>query len=161
MKKLSYRKYTEEDFDIYFEMASDGDVMKYIFGCAMTKEEAQKKFSSILNLNQDKELGYFLVFDEELNVHIGDCKLVNNKLNLDEFEIGYLLKPNFWRKGYGTIICAHLLQEANRLNSEKVVMAIIDPENIASRKLLEKHNFESYWVGIENDLPTEKLKLKK
>jgi len=39
-------------------------------------------------------------------------------------------------------------------------MAVIDPDNVASRKLLEKFNFESYWKGIENDLPTEKLLLK-
>ena len=58
------------------------------------------------------------------------------------------------------MICEHLLGEASQKFSSLEVMAVIDPDNIASKKLLEKFNFESYWKGIENDLPTEKLILK-
>ena len=41
---------------------------------------------------------------------------------------------------------------------------VVSPSSLRqqwSQELLEKFNFESYWKGIENDLPTEKLLLKK
>ena len=40
---------------------------------------------------------------------------------------------------------------------------VVSPSSLRqqwSQELLEKFNFESYWKGIENDLPTEKLILK-
>ncbi len=58
------------------------------------------------------------------------------------------------------MICEHLLVESKEKFPDLQVMAVIDPDNVNSRKLLEKFNFESYWKGIENDLPTEKLLLK-
>jgi ribosomal-protein-alanine N-acetyltransferase len=75
-------------------------------------------------------------------------------------EIGYLLKKEFWQKGIGTLICTELIKVTKEKFSDFKIIAIIDPENIASRKLLEKFGFESYWKGIENDIPTEKLKMK-
>ena len=59
------------------------------------------------------------------------------------------------------MICNELISSAENNFPTHEIIAVIDPDNIASRKLLEKFNFESYWKGIENDLPTEKLKMKR
>ena len=58
------------------------------------------------------------------------------------------------------MICDRLIANAKANFPTHEIIAVIDPDNIASRKLLEKFNFESYWKGVENDLPTEKLKMK-
>ena len=104
--------------------------------------------------------GFFKVYDED-DTLLGDCKLVYNKHLDNSLEIGYLLRREFWRKGFGSMICEHLLSESAQKFPDFQVMAVIDPDNVASKKLLEKFNFESYWKGIENDLPTEKLKMKR
>ncbi len=127
----------------------------------MNEEQANQKFTSILEKGEvDENLGFFKVYDENDNL-LGDCKLVYNKHIENSLEIGYLLKKEFWRKGFGLMICEHLLAESKEKFPDLQVMAVIDPDNVASRKLLEKFNFESYWKGIENDLPTEKLLLKR
>lgn len=44
MKKIIIEKYQAQDFELYFELAKDDDIMKYITGKGMTAEEARKKF---------------------------------------------------------------------------------------------------------------------
>ena len=161
MKKIRFEKYKPTDFNDYYKLVQDDEVMKYISGKGLNEEQANHKFTSLLEKGSaDDNLGFFKVYDDN-DTLIGDCKLVYNKHLDNSLEIGYLLRKEFWRKGFGTMICEHLLGEASQKFSSLEVMAVIDPDNIASKKLLEKFNFESYWKGIENDLPTEKLLLKK
>ena len=161
MKKIRFEKYKPTDFNNYFKLVQDDEVMKYISGHALNEEQANHKFTSILEKGSvDENLGFFKVYDED-DTLLGDCKLVYNKHLDNSLEIGYLLRREFWRKGFGSIICEHLLAESAQKFPDFQVMAVIDPDNVASKKLLEKFNFESYWKGIENDLPTEKLLLKK
>lgn len=161
MKKLRFEKYKPSDFNEFYKLVQDDDQMKYISGKGLNEEQANHKFTSILEKSSvDENLGFFKVYDENDNL-LGDCKLVYNKHLENSLEIGYLLKKEFWRKGFGSTICEYLLSESKNKFPDLEVMAVIDPDNIASRKLLEKFNFESYWKGIENDLPTEKLVLKK
>ncbi|WP_243832642.1 GNAT family N-acetyltransferase [Myroides indicus] len=154
-------KYQSTDFEEYFSLVSDDEIMKYITGKGLNKDEAGKKFLSILRQSSvDAQLGYFKVFETSTNILLGDCKIVYNTHLERSLEIGYLLKKEFWQKGIGTLICAELIKGAREKFSDFKIIAIIDPENIPSRKLLEKFGFESYWKGIENDIPTEKLKMK-
>lgn len=160
MKKIIIEKYQAQDFELYFELAKDDDIMKYITGKGMTAEEARKKFDFFLDLNsKDERFGYFKVFENEL--HIGDGKLVEYSQNPLVFEVGYLVSKSFWNQGYGTLICQKLLKLAHKLNPKKDVIGIIAAENIASKKLLLKFGFEPYFRGTEDGWDTEKLILKK
>ena len=67
---------------------------------------------------------------------------------------------DYWGMGYGTVVCKDLIQFARNNELASYVMALIHPENIASRRILTKNGLESYFVGIENEVPTEKLRLK-
>lgn len=115
----------------------------------------------MLEVNSKEEgLGFFKVVNQN-HVFIGNCSLERYTYDPAILEIGYVLKKEFWRMGYGSAICQNLLAEANRLYPELEVIAIIDPEHIASRALLEKHGFERYFIGMENGKFSEKLILKR
>lgn len=158
---LSFGKYREEDYDNFYSIVQADDVMKYITGKGLSPEQARSKFDSILQLNADNDLlGYFKVYTEEA-VLVGDCKLVPYKHDPSLLEIGYLLKPEYWGKGYGSRICAQMLALAAGSFPANDVIGLIDPENTASKRLLEKFGFKTYFTGIEDELPTEKLILKK
>ena len=136
--------------------------MRYITGKGMAEAEARTIFGSFLKANLlDDRLGYFKVLDSATRIHIGECKLVNYKKDVSAFEIGYLLKERFWGKGYGTQVCERMLELASAVNPKKHVVGIIDPANTASRRLLEKFGFVSFFIGVEEGLPTEKLRLKR
>lgn len=158
---LTFKKYTPEDFMLFKELVKDDEIMKYISGKGLTAEQAEKKFASILDINTDPLLGYFKVIDPESQLFLGDCKLVNYKKDPTVFEIGYLLQKEFWRKGLGTKICESMLAMANHIDPNKDVVGIIDPDNAASRQLLTKFGFQRFFIGIEDDIATEKLILKR
>jgi len=158
---LEFKKYTPEDFTLFKELVKEDEIMKYISGKGLTPKKAEKKFTSILDINTDPLLGYFKVIDSESQLFLGDCKLVNYKKDPTVFEIGYLLQKEFWRKGLGTKICESMLAMAKHIDANKDVVGIIDPNNVASRQLLIKFGFQRYFIGIENDIATEKLILKR
>ncbi|NPE45619.1 GNAT family N-acetyltransferase [Sphingobacterium prati] len=158
---LEFKKYMPEDFTLFKELVKDDVIMKYISGKGLTPEQAKKKFTSILDINADPLLGYFKVIDSASQLFLGDCKLVNYRKDPTVFEIGYLLKKEFWRKGLGTKICESLLAMAQDIDANKNVVGIIDPANIASKQLLTKFGFQSFFIGVEDDISTEKLILKR
>ena len=156
--KLTFKKYTAKDFLHYHNLVKEDDVMKYITGKGMSVADANKKFDFILDLGRQHEcLRYFQVLDAANDTIIGDCKLVFYKKDNSVFEIGYLLKREHWKKGLGTKICEHLLSLALKIDQDKGIIAVIHPQNIASRKLLEKFGFISYFQGNEEGVTIEKL----
>ena len=55
-----------------------------------------------------------------------------------EIEIGFFLKRLVWGRGYATEVCQRLLQFAFQEVSLNEVVASVDANNVASRKVLEK-----------------------
>lgn len=158
---ISLTRYSETDFDTYYSLVKRDDVMKYITEKGLTDEQAKTKFNSIMQINAaENPLGYFRVYNADGSC-IGDCKLVRYKKDPSVLEIGYLLKSEFWRMGYGSLICRELLALADQTAPSTDIIGLIDPENTASKKLLEKHGFTSCFLGIEDGLSTEKLILRR
>lgn len=157
---LQLLKYKWDDFHDYCSLVADDHVMKYITGKAMSEEQAREKFTSIMEINEESDLlGYFKVITDHTGL-IGECKLVRYKYDPFLLEIGYLLKQTFWKQGFGTKICEQLLDRAAVVAPDTDIIGVIDPDNVASKRLLEKFGFESYFVGIEDNLPTAKLILR-
>lgn len=160
MEALQLIRYTAADFAIFYSLVQDDNVMRYVAGQGLTEEQARKKFNSILEVNAiDPALGYFKIYDQ--GTYLGDGKMEWNKRDNTQLEIGYILQEKYWGKGYGTKICKALLALAERTHPSTSIIGLIDPANLASKRLLEKFGFKSYFVGEEDGLPTEKLILEK
>ena len=57
-------KYTDSDFESYYSLVSDDQVMAYITGHGLTLEEAREHYSSILQVNAaHPELGFFNIYN--------------------------------------------------------------------------------------------------
>lgn len=152
LKKLKLEKYTNEDFEKYFGLVSDESVMAQITERAIPIDEAKVNYQKLLERNGRHELfGSYKVFDDE---YIGLGHVTVSEDNPDEAEIGYMLLPNYWNKGYGTLIAGDLIELAQRTNVKKLT-AVIDPNNIPSRKILLKHGFTSEKVCEIGGLPGE------
>jgi len=154
-------KYIESDFELFKTMVSDDETMKYIAGSGWTESQARVHFDSMLEVNCKEEgLGFYKVVNQE-NEFIGNCSLERYKYDPEILEIGYVLKKEFWRMGYGSAMCQEILAKASRLYPALEVIAIINPDNLASKILLEKHGFELYFRGLEDDQLSEKFILKR
>ena len=158
---IKLAKYIESDFDLFKTMVSDDETMKYIAGSGWTASQARIHFDSMLEINCKEEgLGFYKVVNQE-NEFIGNCSLERYKYDPEILEIGYVIKKEFWRKGYGSAICQEILAKANHLYPKLEVIAIINPDNLASKTLLEKHGFELYFRGLEEGQSSEKFILKR
>ncbi len=58
---------------------------------------------------------------------IGLGHLIRNEKQNKEDEIGYMILPTFWGKGYGSAIAKQLIELAKQTNVN-VLKAIIDPQ---------------------------------
>lgn len=85
---------------------------------------------------------------------IGTCGFHNFSPEHFRAEIGYELHPDYWRKGMMSEAIRAIIPfgfNTFRLNR---IEAFIDPDNVSSRKLLEKVNFDS--EGVLHDYFFEK-----
>ena len=125
----------------------------------LTHEEALRDFNKIIETNSIHPiLGTYKVFNLA-NDFIGLAKLEIREIKDTEAELGYMLLPNYWGMGVGSSIAEELIELAKEQIKIKKLTAIIDPINMASRKILIKNNFVSKEFKDFEGLPGEVLEL--
>lgn len=151
-------KMLPKDFEAFFTLTGNKKVMELITGRALTMEEARLKFNSLLkNSRLHESLGSFIVLDVTSSKMLGFAKLEITEENPDNAELGFMLLPEFWGRGYGREIAEQLMGVAELQTDLSRVYANIDPDNMASRKILLGLGFVSEMVGEIDGLPSEIL----
>jgi len=157
-KRLILKKFAPNDFDLYLQLVNDKNVMKLITGKSLSKNNALIKFKNILRINEKYPgIGFYAIREIENQKFIGLGKIIQT--NKNEAEIGYSLLPENWGKGFGSEISEKLVEYSKEIQSIKNLIAIIDPENIASKRILEKSHFKLYKVCDIDGLPSNIFKL--
>ena len=161
MKARIYLEKTgPQDFDSFFTLTGNELVMAKITERPLSEEEARKKFSSLLRNNRGHPaLGSFKVLEDPGGRFLGFAKLELTEEKANEAELGFMLLPEVWGKGFGSEIARLLLEVARSVPQLKRVYAIIDPENQASRKILINNAFISEELTTIDGLPAESLAL--
>ena len=160
VEKLQIEKLTEQDFPLHLQLVSNTKVMKMISGKPLNNKEARKKFRSILQSNDlHADFGYFKITDSQTGNFIGVAKLEIKAKDSNTAELGYLILPEFWGKGIVSIVAKRIMEKAKSQTQLHKVYAIIDPENIPSRRILEKNGFQSKESKYIDGLPGEILEL--
>ncbi|WP_346928763.1 GNAT family N-acetyltransferase [Clostridium sp.] len=133
----------EDDFQYFLRLALNEKVMVMNYGRVFTLEEAKKVYKGLLEKNKiHQDFGQFKIFEVTTNAFIGLGGLIISD-DFTEAEVEYLLLPDYWGMGYGSEIVRELLNKAEGMKSIQQVTGIIDPSNIASRKILIKNGFIS------------------
>src|SRR5215207_2333422 len=81
--------------------------------------------------------GLYLVVLKETNESIGMCGLIKRD-TLDDVDIGYALLPDYWFKGYAVESARATKTYAKEVIGLKRIVAIVDPSNAGSIRVLEK-----------------------
>jgi len=142
--RIYFKKFLyETDFQYFLNLVSNEKIMTMNYGRVFSLEEAKKFYSRLLENNKKNEdFGSFKVFEMNTNIFIGSGALVISD-DFTEAEVEYMLLPGYWGKGYGSEIVRELLKKAAQTMSIKQVIGIIDPNNIASKKILLNNSFVS------------------
>ncbi len=155
---IRLEKFTASDFQHYFSLVHNEEVMKMITERAIPKEEATKDFEKLLHNNAlQSNFGSFKIIEAATNQFVGLAKLSLIHPQDTEAELGYMLLPSFWGKGIASHVTKMLMAIAQQQPQIKTLTAIIDPQNLPSRKILLKNGFISKELKEMDGLPGEIL----
>lgn len=146
--RLVLRQITVEDAPELFFQRTDERVMKYI-------ERPRPKdindtitfINTISDLRDKNEIITWGIALKENPKLIGTVVFLNFKKEHYRAEFGYALHPDHWRKGIMDEVAKAVIDYGFNVMKLHSIEANINPENIASQKLLEKNGFvrEAYF----------------
>ncbi|MFN8301170.1 MAG: GNAT family N-acetyltransferase [Saprospiraceae bacterium] len=143
--RLDYRTVDpQSDLMEIFRMQSDPEVMRYI-RAPVREIEAVVERIGLWTDYQSKHpgLGVWMALWKENNEIAGHCLLREAEWKAGgDLEIGYVLHKKYWGKGLATEMADGLCRYAFEHFPVDSIIAFIDPENQASRRVLEKCGFE-------------------
>lgn len=129
-----------ENFKRVFELLSDKDVMRYIGNGSKTENEVRECLEKMVQHQEKHEFSFGDLYHKKSGEYIGRAGLIYLAMNdtQDEVEVGYQLHKKYWGHGYATEITSALIEWGfNHLRLNRIV-AVIQPENQASQRVLEK-----------------------
>ncbi|MCF3139085.1 GNAT family N-acetyltransferase [Paenarthrobacter sp. AR 02] len=135
--RLRFREMTPDDLDAMSAMLGDRDVMTY-YPAPKSRDEA----AAWIEWNQANyaQHGYGLwIVETYAGDFVGDCGLTWQKVNgRSELEVGYHVRLDLQGRGYATEAATVCLEYARDVVGASSLVAIIHPENAASRRVAER-----------------------
>lgn len=143
-ERLLLRKIGQADAPEIFFLRSDESVLKYIGKePAKTIQEAEEFIEKIESgINSNQTIMWGIVLKENPEKLIGTICFWNIQMEHHRTEIGFMLDPDFWRKGIMKEAINTILEYG--FNSMKLhsVEGRIHVDNIASASVLESTGFQ-------------------
>lgn len=138
-KRLILRTTILEDAsDLYTQVFSNDEVVKYTFGSDGLDIEKTKEFIK-QNCNFDSNFGLSTLVEKESGKIIGLAgNLECNYLDTKDYEFGFILGRDFWGKGYATEIGQAQIDYVKDIIKAPRVLALVHKENLGSVKTIEK-----------------------
>ena len=137
-ERLTLRQFTAEDAPFILELVNEPSFIQNIgdrnvrsLADAVKYIEAGPVISYARN-----GFGLYLVQLKESGESIGMCGLIK-RAALEDVDVGYAFLPKFWSKGYAVESALAVKEQAHSLGLRRLV-AIVDPANIGSIRVLEK-----------------------
>jgi len=136
-ERLTVRVLHFQDTDSFFDMMGNPNVMNPIPRPIMTRAESDVFLSKLTSAKNDSSYkDVWAIVEKKSNSFIGLCAYLKNDENDDE--IGYRLREQFWRIGYGTEIAKGLIDYGFTKKGCIKITADVNTANSNSAKILNK-----------------------
>jgi RimJ/RimL family protein N-acetyltransferase len=158
-ERLILREYTLQDTDFIINLLNQPSFINNIGDRGIkTKADAQSYLhKSILDSYQKNGFGLSMVELKDANTPIGMCGILKRE-SLAYPDLGYAFLPEFCGQGYASEIAKALIQSAKELFGLEKILAITNPDNKNSIKLLERIGFRfTGMVDAVEEQPESKL----
>ena len=140
-ERMVLREFTINDIDNLVDLDSNPEVTRYINGGKTTSRkyiEEQVMPRILAYYESYHEQGIWAAINKEDDEFMGWFHLRPNHSDKTETELGYRLKQPYWGQGFATEGSLALLDKGFNQLEVDVIVAIADPDNIASRRVMEK-----------------------
>lgn len=145
-RRLFLRRFQTEDWKDLHEYLSKDDVVKYEPYGVYTEDECKQEA-----IERSDNPSFWAVCLKESNKVIGNVYFQQQEP--EEFltwEIGYVFNPEYFGQGYATESCTVVMNYAfKELNARRIV-AMCNPKNTASWRLLERLNMRREGHLLQN-----------
>jgi RimJ/RimL family protein N-acetyltransferase/predicted acetyltransferase len=163
-RRLIIKSPTLDDLDDLFRLQSDADVMRYV-GHGRPRSRADVLSGLNKAIHHYARHGFSLgsVIEKESGLFIGRAGLIY--LGYDDsqsdIETGYALEKKYWNRGYATELTRACVQWAFSHLPVRKLVAVINPENEQSRRVLEKAGM--HYIGRDkyNTFPVARYEIDK
>ena len=136
--RLLLRPLRPEDIESEVSLWCDPQVMRFMGG-PRDDERVRTILRQELAEPPAGPLGQWPVVQKASGEFVGDCGLILKEIEGgEEVELYYVLVSSEWGKGYATEIGTALLHFAIHELMHKRVVALIDVQNLASKRVAEK-----------------------
>jgi ribosomal-protein-alanine N-acetyltransferase len=145
------RPFTDSDLDRFAAVTGDLDLMRYVdVGTGLTRDETAH-WIEVTRRNHAKD-GWttWAVADPDTDEVYGYAGLIHGS-EPDTIEIIYVLLKERWGRGLASEIVNGLARYALDERGLDAVYATIHPDNLASRRVVEKAGFEFVRERIDKD----------
>ncbi|HQX02358.1 MAG TPA: GNAT family N-acetyltransferase [Anaerolineales bacterium] len=141
-ERLSLQHLTAGDAEFLIELLNDPSFIRNIGDRGVrTVQDAQAYVQNGPAASYAKNgFGLDLVILKDTGEPIGICGLIKRP-TLDDVDIGYAYLPRYWSKGYAVEAASAVKQYAQEVIGLKRLVAIVDPLNLGSIRVLEKIGF--------------------
>jgi [ribosomal protein S5]-alanine N-acetyltransferase len=138
-ERLILRQFTPHDAEFIFEQLNDPAWIQNIGNRNIrTMDDARAYIINGPRASYEKNgFGLWLIILKETGESIGMCGLIRRD-GLEDVDIGYALLPKFWSKGYAVEAARATKDYAKNVIGLKRIVAIVDPANESSIRVLEK-----------------------
>jgi len=151
-ERLLLRPLAESDLDLGIELLTDPAVTKYVCK-TYTEDRVAEEMPTVVKRCAGGAIGIWCVIARASGEKLGTAVLLPLPIEQDdtdwdlvagdelpegEIEVGYLLKRSAWGQGYATEACTRMLAFAFEQTALREVVAVTDPENRVSQKVLQK-----------------------
>ena len=142
-ERILLRQLTVEDADEMFFLRSDESVIQYLNKePAKTKTEAEEFITRInKSIDGNEAIMWTIALKENPSFCIGNICYWNIRKEHYRAEIGYVLHPDYWRKGIMKEVITKVIDYGFSSMHLHSIDAVINPDNEASSALLESLGF--------------------
>jgi len=154
-KRLALRQFTLSDADFIVDLVNQPSFIQNIRDVGVrTVLDAERYLENGPILSYERNgFGLLAVTLTYTGQPIGMCGLIKRP-GLDDVDIGYAFLPAFWSKGYAIESAQAVMNYTKEVIGLKRVVAIVDPANAGSIRVLEKigMTFEKMVKLSEDDI---------
>ena len=155
--RLFLRPLRESDVDLVLELFTDPEMMEYAGG-PVKSERIRTEMAASVQRGADGSIGVWCMCKAQTKEPIGTIALLplpveaedtewelvcTGEMPEGDIEVGYFLRKDEWGQGYVSEAVSRVLEFAFSVACLEEIVAVIDPRNTASRKVLERTGFLS------------------
>ncbi len=150
-QRLSCRRWRKTDLEAIYAAYSDPEAMRWVGdGTPITRDACERWYGITVNNYTERGYGMFALESRGDGGVVGFCGITHPDGQVEP-EIKYTIMRELWGQGYASEAVPALVRYAIAELGLAYMIATVDPENLASQRILKKAGFQQAPARTESD----------